>query len=176
MAEQWKPIPGFDGLYEISNLGEIRSWRAIGGIHKAGERATEPRILTPTLRKRKNGRWVLEISLWDGEKKSYPINLRWLMRDLWMDGPKPGMVVTVIDGDPSNVSIYNLRYTTKAEVNKTKSTSLRKPVAKCKGKDVVTFYRSVNEAARKNFITVSGLRNRIKRKTVVDGYYFKFAR
>lgn len=25
-AEQWRPIPGFGGWYELSRHGEIRSW------------------------------------------------------------------------------------------------------------------------------------------------------
>ncbi len=26
-TEQWRPIPGFDGAYEISNQGRVRSWK-----------------------------------------------------------------------------------------------------------------------------------------------------
>lgn len=174
MAEQWRPIPGFGGLYELSNLGEVRSWRVLGGKHKKGERASEPRILAPTLRRRSSGQQILEISLWDGEKSSYPMNIRNLVRDIWMDGPQPGKVLALANGDPTNCSVYNLKYITRAEVNRTKDTSLRKPVVKCEGKEVVDVYRSVVDAAKKNHLTVSGLRNRIRRKTVVDGFYFRF--
>lgn len=177
MAEQWRPIPGYGGMYELSNLGEVRSWRANGGKHKPGERAAKPRILTPVLWRKKTGQWVLEISFWneDKKKKDIPVNLRLLMRDIWMDGPQPGKVVEVIDGDPTNVSLYNLRYSTKAEVNKRKDTSIRKPVAKCNAKhEVVEFYRSAQEAGDKNFLTASGIRHRIRRQTVRDGYYFRF--
>ena len=39
MTEIWKPIEGFDGWYEVSNLGNVRSWRG----HR-GSRRIEPRL------------------------------------------------------------------------------------------------------------------------------------
>lgn len=90
MAEQWKPIPGFCGLYEISNLGEVRSWRIHGGRHLPGERALEPHILKPTLRKRRSGQKILEISLWDGEKNSFPMNVKKSCARHLVGRPSPG--------------------------------------------------------------------------------------
>lgn len=43
MAEVWKPIPGYDGLYEVSNHGRIRSYKR-GGT-KVSDR---PRLLNPS--------------------------------------------------------------------------------------------------------------------------------
>ena len=37
MSERWLPVPGFDGLYDVSSLGRVRSYarpRARGGIRK----------------------------------------------------------------------------------------------------------------------------------------------
>lgn len=173
--EQWRPIPGYGGMYELSKHGEIRSWRINGAGHDVTERALEPRILAPTLRKIKNRGRVLEISLWNGEGKGPPLNVKNLVRDIWMAGPQPGKVLQLIDGDPANVSVYNMRYVTRAEINKAKDTSLRRPVAKCQRRTVVEFYRSVQEAAKRNHLSVSGMRNRIRRKTVVDGVWFDYA-
>ncbi|MET8100206.1 NUMOD4 domain-containing protein [Streptomyces sp. NPDC005236] len=41
MEEEWKPVPGFDGWYDVSSLGRVRSWKARG----RPDRATEPTIL-----------------------------------------------------------------------------------------------------------------------------------
>lgn len=118
---------------------------------------------------------ILEISLWDGERKSPPLNIKNMVRDIWMGGPKPGFQVQLIDGDPAHCSIYNMRYATQAEINKAKDTSLRRPVAKYRGGTVLEFYRSVREAAAKNYLSLPGMHNRIRRRTVVDGVRFDYA-
>lgn len=47
MTTTWHPIPGFDGWYELSDDGRVRSWRPLGwSKHKRG-RADTPRLLTP---------------------------------------------------------------------------------------------------------------------------------
>lgn len=43
-AEQWRPIPGYGGWYELSRHGEIRSWCVTGPRKK---RRDEPLILRP---------------------------------------------------------------------------------------------------------------------------------
>lgn len=174
--EQWRPIPGYGGMYELSKHGEIRSWKIKGRWHGSNERAPEPHILKPALRKRKNRGYVLEISLWNGVRRTAPLNVKNLVRDIWMAGPQPGKVVKLIDGDPTNVSVYNMRYVTKAEINKTKDTSLRRPVAKYdRYHTVLEFYRSVRDAAFRNHLSVPGMHSRIRRKTVVDGVWFDYA-
>jgi len=49
MEEIWKDIPGYEGLYQVSNMGRVKSlermvddWR--GGKRKIGERVLKPRI------------------------------------------------------------------------------------------------------------------------------------
>jgi hypothetical protein len=41
MEEEWKPIPGFDGWYDVSDAGRVRSWKVRG----RPDRATEPTML-----------------------------------------------------------------------------------------------------------------------------------
>lgn len=176
MAEEWRPIPGFGGMYEISNFAEVRSWRISGGIHDPTVRAEKPRILSPFLRRRKGKMDELQIPLWDGKQKTRPIAVKNLMRDVWMDGPIPGMFVNLIDRDPTNCSLHNLKYESLAEGRKNRHLAHRKPVAKYNAHhEVVCFYSSAVEAAKKNYLTPAGVRNRIRRGTVIDGVYFKFA-
>lgn len=50
MAEIWKNIPGFDGAYEVSNLGRVRSFlRRIAVNTFTIQRDKEPKILKPGL-------------------------------------------------------------------------------------------------------------------------------
>lgn len=43
MTEEWKPVPGFEGSYEVSSRGRVRSFRIKG--NQKGELSTEPRYL-----------------------------------------------------------------------------------------------------------------------------------
>ena len=176
MAERWRPIPGFGGMYELSNYGEVRSWRQSGGVHDPTVRAEKPRIMSPFLRYRTGKMNDLQTPLWDGKQKTRPVSIKSLMRDIWMDGPKPGMYVKLIDGDPTNCALHNLKYVSIAEGSKNRNLSHRKPVAKYNTRhEVVCFYSSAVDAAKKNYLTPSGVRNRIRRGTVMDGVYFKYA-
>ena len=47
-VEVWRPVKGFEGLYEVSNLGRVRSW-----VNNAGNPRFEPKILEPS--KTRNG-------------------------------------------------------------------------------------------------------------------------
>lgn len=177
MSEQWRPIPGTDGLYEISRHAEIRSWRMPGGKHATGARAKEPRILTPVIQRKKDGHRFLTISLWIAEGRRVTFIVKYLMRDIWMQGPKEGMVVRIIDSNPENCSLHNLEYVPQAKGNRKYEDSQRRPVAKRSiNHEIVAYYKSVREAAEKNYITQSAMSKRIKRKIVADGFYFEFAR
>lgn len=177
MAEQWRPIPGFGGLYEISRHAEVRSWRIPGGKHATGARAKEPRILKTSVRKRKTGSRFLVISLWTNEGKRVAFSVKNLMRDTWMAGPKKGMAVKIIDGNPENCSLHNLAYVPLSKGSQKHEDTQRRPVAKCNtDHEIVAYYKSVQEAAVKNFLTQSAMCKRIRRKIVADGFYFEYAR
>lgn len=177
MMDQWRPIPGFDGWYEINRHAEVRGWRLDGGAHKAGVRAKEPHIIKPVMVRRSSGYRYLSVGLWTPGGKKVGKAVKLLMRDVWMQGKKSGMVVTILDENPSNCSLHNLAYVPVNKGSKKYFDSSRKPVAKYNlMNEVVAFYKSVQEAANKEYLTLSGMRNRIRRKSVVDGFYFKFER
>ena len=147
-AEQWRPIPGYGGWYELSRHGEIRSWCVTGPRKK---RRDEPLILRPFMALHKRTP-ELQITLM---RKTYSVKI--LMRDIWMAGPKPGMRITFIDGDRTNPQ------------NKC-------PIAKCKPwGTVIAYYRSMAEAAEKNHISRSGMQKRINNETLADGVVFRRA-
>ena len=177
MDEMWRPIPGYDGFYEISNFGEVRSWRRGGGNHEPDRRAEEPHLIAPHYRIRPGKKNSLEIALYSDGRKGRPIPVKNLMRDIWMKGTIPGMYVTFVDGDAKNCALHNLRYADQREASKTRTLGQRKPVLKCTADgEVIRIYKSAVEAAKKEFLTASGIRNRIRRKAVIDGVYFKHDR
>lgn len=171
MTETWRTIPGYGGWYEMNAFGDVRSWYVPGTREK--ERDRVPHLLTPYLyhRPKKGATYTVSLTTTDG--KSVRAAVRTLMRDTWMKGPIPGMIVKSRNEDPTDCSINNLFYATRAEANR-RSPRNRQPVAKVSAAgEVAALYPSIAEAARKNHLSHGGIAHRITRKTVVDGFCFR---
>ena len=96
--ENWKPIPGFEGLYEASDLGRIRS--CVGKVTSNAryeKRVWKSRIMrTKCLHngKRKDKR----ITLWkDGVSKDFLVAR--LVASAWLGAPSGKMTVNHKNGD-----------------------------------------------------------------------------
>jgi hypothetical protein len=59
MEEIWKEIKGYEGLYEISNLGRVKSLKRVVDRGRQGKRVEPERILKPS----KNGKGYLCVKL-----------------------------------------------------------------------------------------------------------------
>lgn len=92
----WREVPGTDGMYEVNDRGQVRSW----SWFKKGE------LLTPALT---NGDGFLTVNLRvDGKKKKIPVHL--LVAAAFI-GPKPeGAKVRHVNGDRTDNRAVNLRY------------------------------------------------------------------
>lgn len=105
MEEVWKDINGYEGLYQISNLGNIRSLTRT--IKWMGKNKTENgRMMKPV----KSGCGYKYISLSKENKRtSYRVHL--LVWDAFGNQPRNGRILQVdhIDNDKMNNSIENLR-------------------------------------------------------------------
>lgn len=114
MEEIWKDIPGFEGYYQASNLGRIRSLDRVVN-RNSGTAVKKGRILKPHIViKNNNGieRWQAHLSL-NGEAHHY----NW-SRCIWtsFNGPIPaGMQVNHIDENPANNRLDNLNLMTPKE-------------------------------------------------------------
>ena len=117
MEEKWKPIRGFHGWYEVSNLGRVRSpeGRVTGGKQHT-HRVWRERILKQKSRTRPGGygRVDLYVSLRrNGESRNYLVSR--LVAKAFCPGFKPGLTVNHIDGDSTNNRADNLEWATNAE-------------------------------------------------------------
>ena len=93
--EIWKEIPGYEGLYEVSNYGQIRS---IKRLEKCGNktRIRKDRILKQSLR-----RGYLFVSLCkNGEKENVVIHR--IVALLFIPNPNNMTEVDHIDGNKIN--------------------------------------------------------------------------
>ena len=141
MSNFWQPIKNYEGLYEISQLGEVRSLDRIvlKGKHKAPSN-----ILGCTLKPSKNKAGYLKVGL-SKEGKVSSFDVHYLMAETFMNHKRSGLEIVIdhIDNIKENNALYNLQLTShrhnnqKDKVNKTgflgiKKTTCNKYEAKCR--------------------------------------------
>lgn len=110
--ELWKAIPGYEGIYEASNHGNIRSAENKATYSQQhGMRIWQQRILKP----RKDKQNCLRVTLWkNGIPKDYL--LARLVCGTWHENfINTGMTVNHIDGNRLNNSASNLEWLTRGD-------------------------------------------------------------
>ena len=102
-AEEWRAVVGYEGLYEVSNLGRVRR---VG----AGRGATVGRILET--RSDRNGYRFVELT---HHGQRHGVSVHRLVAAAFL-GPSPeGQQVNHIDRDKMNSALSNLEYVTPSE-------------------------------------------------------------
>lgn len=89
MAERWVAIPGYEGRYEVSDQGQVRSWGR-GRVHRPeGEpRLVPQREILSRDRRKAGGLGVLVVALYDGRaQRPHPVHRLVLTAFV---GPRPG--------------------------------------------------------------------------------------
>lgn len=100
MSEAWKPVPGCEGLYEVSDAGRLRRLTRREGYHS--ELLHEPVLVTP----KRAGKYLAATLSRDGWKKRFYIHQLVLLA---FRGPRPGKATgSHLDGDHDNNSLANL--------------------------------------------------------------------
>ena len=169
----WRDIPGYDGTYQISRMGEVRSWRT-----RNGKPANEPRIVAQYNHGKSNHLFVKLPPVTGTERRE--VDVTSLMRDIWMRGAIPGLCVWHKNGNVRDNCLHNLAYITRSELGKkTGAKSTRRPVAKIdKDGNAVEFYPSARKAAQKNFMSYQAVMDRcnrkIKKEFALDGYSYRW--
>lgn len=151
-TEQWKPIPGYEGLYEASTWGRIRS--APGKTTSSARFAVrhwKTRIMKekrPRSKKRQDGR----VSLWkDGEHRDHLVSR--LVASAFHGEPADGMTVNHINGDwldnrPENLEWVSLQRNITEGFSSGQFNSIcREIILKCEDGSALRF-RSMAEASK----------------------------
>ena len=113
-SEEWKDIPGYEGLYQASTLGRIRTCEGkTTSTARFEKRVWKQRIMKQKLNKNSKGRIDARVCLWkDCTEKT------WLVARLvaltWCKGYSEGLTVNHKDGDPLNNSAENLEWISRA--------------------------------------------------------------
>src|SRR6185312_12827034 len=96
-VEEWRPIEGTNGRYEVSNLGRVRYWRIIEG----------------SVTRRNTGYHMIQMAV-DGERR-YAMAHRLVAEAFIGPRPTPEHVVNHLDCNRYNNNVKNLEWCTLRE-------------------------------------------------------------
>ena len=110
MMEEWKEIPGYEGLYEASNMGEIRSCEGKTTSNARNvRRVWKQRIIKQKLSKGSKGRSDFRVELWKDGKHSTLLVSR-LIALAWCEGYQEGWTVNHKNGITTDNRADNLEW------------------------------------------------------------------
>lgn len=104
LEEEWRPVAGFEKLYEVSNLGNVRSIQFHG----------KKRLKLMTLTSDKRGYKYVKLRDWSNSTGK-PYQVHGLVAEAFLPNPDNRPQVDHIDTDPSNNVVTNLRWVTVPE-------------------------------------------------------------
>lgn len=145
--EEWRDLPGYNGFYQVSDWGRIRSFR--DQHHKGG------RLKTPTVLKlAKYAYRTYVVIKWEGKQRTLQVGQAVALTFLG-DIPK-GWVAYHKDGNPENNALANIGIGPRRELSRERMRTKvagrnRKPVLKInRDLEVVEAYPSSCAAAKAN--------------------------
>lgn len=104
MQEIWKDIKGYEGLYQVSNLGRVKS---------LPHGRTKGCILRPW-----NNKGYQVVGLWEGTpSKMRKLSVHRLVAEAFISNPENKPCINHIDGIRNNNNITNLEWVTYSENN-----------------------------------------------------------
>lgn len=114
LVEEWRPVVGYEGLYEVSDWGRVRSVLRVVkcGNGKGSERIFGGKIIKFSYKK--NGKYHRYYLHKKGEKNKW-FSCHRLVAEAFIPNPDNKPCIDHIDGNPENNSVYNLRWATHQE-------------------------------------------------------------
>ena len=171
MEEQWRDVPGYEGIYEVSSFGKVRTKEGkITESNHHGLRLWKSRIL-----KQKNSKGYKKVSLYKNKRRR-DLYVHRLVAMAFLRKPRGKDLVNHIDGRTTNNRADNLEWCNhKENLIHAYETGLNKCPVKVALSDrrsgkILEFY-SMGEASRflgrnPGYVSACLLRG----KTEVDGY------
>lgn len=176
-VEIWKPIVGYEGLYEVSSMGRVKSLKRL---------RTKERIIAQFI----NHRGYARVTLWK-ENKQRKFSVHRLVASAFIPNPEEKPQVNHIDENKLNNNVCNLEWCTQLEnhnhgtVNERISASLinnpkkSKPVSAFDDDGILIHtYPSIYEASRQMGVCASSITSCIKGRNRMKhccGLVWKFA-
>ena len=166
MKEIWKDIEGYEGLYQVSNLGRVKS---LGNNKSRKEKI---------LKLRKNNKGYNIACLYKNNVKKY-YSVHRIVANTFLENPNNYPCVNHKDENPLNNSIYNLEYCS-YKYNNTYGTRIERFIKSksisiyCIERD--KFYNSIKQASKELNIKSENIIQTLKgRQKQAKGYTFRYA-
>jgi len=102
LAERWKAVPGYEGLYKVSSFGRVMSMNY--------RRTGRPGLLSLAVK----GKGYLGLQLWKN-RDSTQVYAHRLVLLAFVGEPQEGQECLHLDGNPSNNKVENLAWGTAKE-------------------------------------------------------------
>lgn len=156
LNEEWKDIKGYEGIYQISNYGRIKSFIFWNG--KKYKKRKKCKILklskqVITNSKKSYSRYKIELTL-NKKRKSYKIHR--LIAESFISNPQNKPQINHIDGNPLNNIVSNLEWCTCQENIQHSYKYLRVPYIKYNEQKILNmFYNNIKpcEILKENSIS-----------------------
>lgn len=168
--QEWRAVVGYEGLYEVSSNGDVRS---LPTVSKA--RATKVRVLKPSIDKI----GYVYVSL-TKDKKVKRCTVHRLVAAAFIDNPDGKEQVDHIDGNKGNNAVCNLRWSTRSENIRNPNTHWRISGENAVGARKVrciesgAIYCSAAEASRSLGFKKLAVKNAIARGHKCGGYHWEY--
>jgi hypothetical protein len=175
--EEWRDIHGYEGKYQVSNFGNVRTLTRIINEHRRSYTRRGK-----VLNKYYNKDGYYKVKLYNGDSSFANLSVHRLVANVFIDNPNNYAEVNHIDGDPSNNHIDNIEWCSKEQnVKHAYATGLKRrenyvgeanKCSKLKEKDIVamreeyaTGTTSYNKLARKHNVVMGNVWSIVNRKT-----------
>lgn len=110
MEEVWKDVVGYEGLYQVSNIGNVRSLsrkRYTGGVLKERVLRKRPAVT-------RKGNKYYRVALFKNGKRAN-LSIHRLVAEAFIQNTENKPYINHIDGNPSNNHVTNLEWCTAKE-------------------------------------------------------------
>ncbi len=111
MKETWKDIVGYEGLYQVSNFGRVKSLERYRSNHGKQQLISES---IKSTRKDKQGYLLLDLYK---DNKQKTVRVHRLVAEHFLNNPDNKETVNHIDGNKENNNVMNLEWSTFKEQN-----------------------------------------------------------
>ena len=176
-TEIWKDVVGFEGLYQVSNLGRIRGIDRYVGYRNGRKRFWKGRIKIQTV----TDKGYLKVRLCDRTTKDKTDEVQRIVAKAFIPNPENKPCVNHIDGNKQNNRVENLEWVTSQENTLHSIHVLKKGIKPVMQFDLegnyIATYESAVQAENVTRVARCSISNVLcGRRNKAGGYVWKYAR